>query len=236
MLFKIFHYILIIICVGLSLIIPYLIIYKMDLDHSLNTLTQTRYNKSKFNLHVEKVYKLIHYIMIFCFIMGAITTLLVRSDSGAAVKIFWYIVMIVTFYSMSISNFNAFRYRMKLAAHDSHEWVMLTNYVCGMLILMSVVPTFITFTLMLLKNGLLNPIDVDQFHAISGIIFHINIDRMKEATDSIFHPFTYAMFMCFCNAVFNFKDIYNGITERNLRYQYIRYWFYTVMIWYLIKM
>lgn len=150
-------------------------------------------------------------------------------------KAFWYIVCIVTFYNLAITCFNTFRYRMKLAAYDKHEWVICMNYACGIVILMSVIPTFIIFTLMLLKNGLFNPITFEEFHTIGGTVLGININRLKAVTNHIYHPFTYAMFICFCNAAFQFKNVCDRFTERYLRYHYLMYWAYTVAVYYLIR-
>lgn len=76
MLFKVFQGVLITICLGLSFIGPYLIMHKMDLDYYLESMVRLRYDKNKFNEHINQIYKIIHFIMITCFVMGVITSLL----------------------------------------------------------------------------------------------------------------------------------------------------------------
>lgn len=166
---------------------------------------------------------------------GSDNKFVIRLGSDIIMKTFWFIIMMVTFINMTVTNFNAFRYRIKLVVHDKHEWVRVVNVAVAILTIISIMTPTVIFILMLLKNGVLNPVNIEEFHKIGGTWLGISIDKLKQNANYAYHPFTYAMFMCFCNALFSFKDVYDKITERNLRYQYIWYWFYTVLVHYLIR-
>lgn len=140
----------------------------------------------------------------------------------------------IIFYSIFVINFNYYRDRIYLASISNESWATIAHYVCAVMVLMTIIPTFILFTTMLIKNGF-NPISISDFNKITGDTFgFFSISRFKETTEVLYHGFVYSMTIVTIDFILAIKGEIDIELSNKLRFRFLWYWAYTVICYYLL--